>query len=225
MLRKEKGLTGCFCNRISYDFHLERKVAEIRGWPGKIIKEDRILTDKAESFKYIGMDFGFISSQVVRRSDWQKVVEGEDFGELYNSYYLMVHIIGRMMDEKFRWLYISRPLVKQRTGNDSLLNVKGVMERQRIEHSSFEKILVRHYDTKSEVFKIFFKKMVDRLPRVLANLKSKNIDYKTQFQLFKLYYSKYNSYYLLWCIVVPIFFVPNKIFYFVRKIYFRYWIK
>ncbi|MGA2775473.1 MAG: glycosyltransferase family 2 protein [Candidatus Omnitrophota bacterium] len=224
-LKKEENLTGCFCNRIPYDFRLEKKVAEVKGWPGKIMKKNRVFTDKSECFQFIGMDFGFISSQVVKRSEWQKVVEDGDFGDLYNSYYLMVHIIGRIMDNKFKWLYIDRPLVKQRTGNDSLLNVKGIIERQKIEHNSFEKILGRHYDTKSEEYLIFFKKMADRLPRALANLKSQDISYKIQFSLFRLYYSKYNNYNSFWFKIVPIFLVPNKIFILVRKIYFRYWIK
>ncbi len=224
-LKKGENLTGCFCNRISYDFQLEKKVAEAKGWPGELLKEDHIFTDKAECFRYIGMDFGFISSQIVKRSEWQKIVEGVDFGELYNSYYLMVHIIGRMMDEKFKWLYISSPLVKQRTGNDSLLINKGVIERQVIEHNSFEKILVRHYDTKSEEYRIFFQKMVNRLPRALANLKSQNIDYKTQFSLFKLYYSKYKHYWAFWFRVTPIFFSPNIVFNIIKRTYFKYLVK
>jgi abequosyltransferase len=97
-LRRDDELTGCFCNRISYDFNMERTVAEVNGWPGKIIKKDYVFMNKSECFKYIGMDFGFISSQVVRRDAWQKVVE-EKILETYTSYYLMVHIIGRMMDE------------------------------------------------------------------------------------------------------------------------------
>lgn len=223
-LIREEDLTGCFCNRISYDFQLEKKVAQIKGWPGEIGKEDRLFTDKTECFKYIGMDFGFISSQVVKRSEWQKVVESDDFGELYHSYYLMVHIIGRMMDKKFKWLYIHKPLVKQRTGNDSLLKIKGVVERQIVEHNSFEKIISRHYDKQSQEYKIFFKKMVDRLPRVIANLKSQNVDYKTQYRLLKLFYSKYNYYFSFWLEVIPIFFLPNIIFILIKKIYFKYWI-
>lgn len=224
VLRREEDLTGCFCNRISYDSQLEMKVAEIKGWPGKSIKEDRIFTDKSECFKYVGMDFGFISSQVIKRSEWQKVVEEEDFRDLCNCYYLMVHIIGKMMDKKFRWLYIDRPLVKQRTGNDSLLKNRGVIERQMIEHNSFEKIVSRHYRRKSKEYKIFFKKMVDRLPRAIANLKSQDINYRTQFRLLKLYYSKYNCYCLFWLTVIPMFFPPNIMFRLIKKMYFKYWI-
>jgi len=225
ILKENENLTGCFCNRISYDFPLEKKVAEASGWPGNIFKYNRLFTDKSECFKMIGMDFGFISSQVVKRSEWQKVVEGHDFGDLYSSYYLMVHIIGRMMENIFTWIYIDRPLVMQRTGNDSLLNVKGVLERQRIEHNNFENILIKHYDNNNIVYKAFFKKMVDRLPRVVANFKSNNIDYKTQYHLFRLYNTKYNSYYSFWLKVVPIFIIPNKIFMIIKNIYFKYWIK
>ena len=129
-----------------------------------------------------------------------------------------------MMDEKFKWLYINRPLVKQRTGNDSLLKTRGVIERQMIEHNSFEKIVSLHYDSGSKEYKEFFKKMVDRLPRVSANLKSQNINYRSQRLLLKLYYSKYNSYCLFWLKVVPLFFLPNILFVLIKKMYFKYWI-
>jgi abequosyltransferase len=224
-LKENENVTGCFCNRISYDFQMEKKVAEASGWPGKIFKNNRFFTDKSECFKFIGMDFGFISSQVVKRSEWQKVSESNDFRDLYFSYYLMVHIIGRIMDNNFIWLYIDRPLVKQRTGNDSLLNVKGVLERQKIEHNNFEIILLKHYDTKHIIYKSFFKKMVDRLPRVVANFKSNNIDYKTQYHLFMLYNSKYKGYISFWIKVVPIFIIPNKVFMIIKNIYFKYCIQ
>lgn len=224
-LKENENVTGCFCNRISYDFQMEKEVGEASGWPGKIFNNNRIFTDKSECFKFIGMDFGFISSQVVKRSEWQKVAESNDFGDLYFSYYLMVHIIGKIMDNNFMWLYIDRPLVKQRTGNDSLLNVKGVLERQKIEHNNFEKILLKHYDNNNKVYKSFFKKMVDRLPRVVANFKSNGIDYKNQFLLFMLYNSKYKGYLSFWIMVVPIFIIPNKVFMIIKSIYFKYWIK
>ena len=223
-LKRERGLAGCFCNRTSYDFQLGKRVTEAKGWPGKIFNDDHVFTDKRECFKYIGMDFGFISSQVVNRSKWQGIVKGQGFGELYNSYYLMVHIIAKMMDKEFKWLYICRPMVKQRTGNDSLLNNEGVMKRQMIEHNSFDKIVSLHYDYKSPERTIFFNKMVNRLPRVIANLKSQNVSFLTQLNLLKLLYSKYNGYYEFWIKVIPIFLLPNITFNIIKKFYFKYWI-
>jgi abequosyltransferase len=225
LLSHEKNLTGCFCNRIPYDSHMERRVAEIKGWPGKIIKADRIFKDKAEFFKCIGMDFGFISSQVVKRSTWQEIADNEVFGDLSNTYYLMAHIIARMMDREFKWLYISNPLVKQRTGNDSFLEQEGIVKRQLIEHNSFQIILDRHYDKESKVRKKFFSKMVDRLPRAIANLKSQHIGYRLQYRLLKLYYDKYKHYLAFWFKVIPVFFVPNIIFCIVKRLYFKYLVR
>jgi hypothetical protein len=201
---------------------MEKRVAEIKRWPGKIIKEDRIITDKAKFFKCIGMDFGFISSQIVKRSTWQKIVDNEVFGDLSKTYYLMAHIIARMMDSEFKWLYISKALVKQRTGNDSFLEQEGIMKRQLIEHNSFQIILDKHYDKDSKIRKEFFSKMVDRLPRAIANLKSQNIGYRLQYRLLKLYYEKYKHYLAFWFKVIPVFFVPNVIFGIVKKLYFKH---
>ena len=222
VLRKEKDLSGCFCNRVPFDFKLERKVAEVSEWPGKIFKKDRLFVEKSECIKNIGMDYGFLSAQVINRSVWKKAVGNEDYGDLYKSYYLMVHIIFKMMNENCRWLYIHRPLLMQRTGNDTLLNKEGVIKRQTVEHESFEKILNLHYDHGTEEHYVFFKKMVNRLPRVIANLKSQNINYRTQLKLIKLYYSKYNGYSLFWLKVIPIIFLPNIMFKVLKKAYFKY---
>jgi hypothetical protein len=110
----------------------------------------------------------------------------------------------------------------QRTGNDSFLKTEGVLNRQRIEQNNFEKILLLHYDRGSDVFIKFFSKMVSRLPRVVANLKSQGIGIETQYQLLRLYCSKYRDYTMFWVKVVPLFIVPNMIFKLARKIYFKY---
>jgi hypothetical protein len=201
---------------------LERKVAEINDWPGKIIKSNQLFVEKSECIRNIGMDYGFLSSQVINRSIWQKVVEDEDLGDLFKSYYLMVHIIFKMMNENCKWLYIHQPLLKQRTGNDTLLNKEGVIKRQTVEHVNLEKILSLHYDHGSEEHYAFCKKLVNRLPRAIANLKSQNISYSIQVYLFKLLHKKYKKYYRFWYLVIPIFLMPNIFFLYVKKFYFKY---
>ena len=134
----------------------------------------------------------------------------------------MVHIFFRMMNKKFKWLYIHKQLIIQRTGNDTLLNNEGIIKRQNIEHESFEKILILHYKKNSEEKFLFFKKMVNRLPRALANLKSQNIPYSTQLYILKLLFKKYKKYFRFWYTVFPIFFIPNVFFYCLKYLYFRY---
>lgn len=222
VLKKEKDLTGCFINRLSYDFKLEKKVAEASQWPGKVFTGNQLFVEKSECIKTIGMDFGFLSSQLISTARWKKALGNEDYGELYKSCYMFIHIIFKMMNENFKWLYIHRPLFMQRTGNDSFLSRVGVIDRQMIEHNGFENILTLHYNHGSEEHYVFFKKMVNRLPRVIANLKSQNISYSTQVHLFKLHLKKYRRYGRFWYSVVPVFFIPNIFLLYVKKFYFRY---
>jgi len=221
-LKKNRDLNGAFCNRVSYDSNMEKLVAETRDWPSVYFCENKIFSNKTECFKYLGMDLGFISSQIVKRAAWQKVTEKEDFKDLHQTCYLMFHIIGKMMDKKFNWLYINTPLLKQRTGNDSFLKSKGVINRQLIEHENFSKLVLLHYDRKSKEYYLFFKKMVNRLPRVIANLKSQKLDYGTQMQLFFLFLEKYHHYPLFWLKVAPLFLFPNFVFVYIRILYFKY---
>ena len=222
MLNTNKELSGCFCNRTSYDFQMQYNVAEISHWPGKVIKNNSLFTNKSECIKLIGMDFGFISSQIINRNKWLESLGNEDYGDLYKTYYFMVHVFFKMMNENFKWLYIQKELVMQRTGNDTLLNNEGVIKRQHIEHESFEKILNFHYNKNSVEYYLFFKKMVNRLPRALANLKSQNLSYSTQIYILKLYLRKYKNYFSFWYMVFPIFFIPNSFFKYLKFFYFKY---
>jgi abequosyltransferase len=225
ILTNEKMLTGCFCNRTPFDHLLEKKVAEVKGWPGRLFTDNTYLYSKSECFTKIGMDFGFISSQVVNRQFWQEIVSKNDVEDLCKTYYLMVHIIAKMMDNDVCWLYIHEPLVKQRTGNDSLLNSTGILQRQIIEHNNFEKIILRHFEKRSITYFMFFKKMVWRLPRVIANLKSQRVNIATQVGILNLYFDKYRNYRQLWFRVVPLFLIPNLFFVLIRRIYFKFLLK
>jgi abequosyltransferase len=219
-LEKNQDLTGVFCNRIPYDSFMEKPVSEVVNWPGNTLNTDKLYTKKSECFSGIGMDFGFISSQIVNRSAWQRVVSSCEFSDLTTTYYLMVHIIGKMMEKPFKWFYISKPLVKQRTGNDSLLISKGVIHRQTIEHENFDRIIRLHFHIESAEYRRFFLKMVRRLPRVIANLKAQELRFNDQTKLLKLYYRKYRHYPDFWFAAVPIFLLPNFIFKAIKKLYF-----
>jgi glycosyltransferase involved in cell wall biosynthesis len=220
ILKAHDGLSGCFCNRTSYDSELTFPVAEIKNWPSQLILNNKVYDNKAEIFEEIGMDLGFISSQIIHRAQWQKVVEAGVANEFFGTCYLMVHVIASMMNEKFNWLYINRSLVIRRTGNDSFLQHDGVLKRQQIEHKSFSIILDAHYLEKTGVRRVFFSKMVSRLPRAFANLKSQDLDIKLQSKLLNLYYQEYKSHLFFWIRVVPLFFIPNTMFKVVKKIYF-----
>jgi abequosyltransferase len=220
-LNTNREVDGCFLNRIPYDFSITNQVSEVSLWPSKFFKKNHFFTNKDECFTKIGMDFGFISSQVFNCKKWNDTFEKVKTDHLSDTYYLMVHIIASIMNNSFKWVYISDPLVIQRTGNDSLLISQGLYNRQKIEHGNFNRIILEHYEKGSKMYKKFFKKMVRRLPRVIANFKSQKINFSTQLKILKLYLKSYYMYKETWFIILPIFLTPNFIFVLLRSIYFN----
>jgi abequosyltransferase len=224
-LNKNQEIKGLFCNRVSYDKELNKRVNEIRKWPCTRAAGEEYLASKSECFKRIGMDFGYISSQIINREAWNAVVRRYDPSRLNGSMYMMVDIIASMMNSEFTWAIINRPLVMQRTGNDSILAGKGIVRRQQIEHNGFSAIINLHFERHNKEYRVFNNKMIGRLPRVIANIKSQKIEYSKQLEIFRLHIKKYHQYPVYWIKTLPIMLMPNALFTLVKRLYFRYWIK
>jgi abequosyltransferase len=225
VLDKAGEVTGIFCNRIPFNKEMTKRVNEVRQWPCRIALDVEQISSKSECFKRIGMDFGYLSSQIVRRKAWNTAISDYDTAMLDGCMYLMVDIIARMMNDLFNWKIIHRPLIKQRTGNDSILARNGIVQRQRIEHNGFEKIISLHYRKNERVYRIFNNKIISRLPRAIANIKAQNIPYSEQRSIYFLHIEKYYSYPAYWLTVLPVILIPNVVFIAVKRIYFRYWIR
>ncbi|MEK9135513.1 MAG: glycosyltransferase family 2 protein, partial [Bacteroidota bacterium] len=166
-LGKQAEVAGCFVNRCSYNSDLTHRVSEPHGWPHALLKRDYLFATKDECFEVLGIDLGFISSQVVKRALWETVVATHDLSPFYQCY-LMFYVIGLMMDRNARWLYVDRPLVIQRTGNDSFLAREGFYRRQLLEHTFLGNVVGGHYSTSGVTYRRVFRRMVQRLPRVVA---------------------------------------------------------
>lgn len=224
ILCKNENITGAFCNRVPYDKELKKRVHEARQWPCNRTIIEEYLNKKTECFESIGMDLGYLSSQIVNRNSWNMVLRSYDSSRMDGSLYMMVDIIANMMNYEFRWMIINRPLVMQRTGNDSILARIGIIQRQMIEHNGFRSIINLHYRKRDKEYRAFNNKIINRLPRVIANIKSQKVEYIQQLRIYQLHMKKYYLYPALWIKVLPIMLVPNAIFVFIKKIYFRYWI-
>ena len=220
-LREYEILSGCFCNRLPYDDQLKYRVPEIVLWPHKLLRKDHLFTDKDSCFIFLGMDLGFISSQIVNSRLWQNTIAAETLDSFFNCY-LMVYVFGLMMEDNCRWLYIDEPVVKQRTGNDSFLSRSGLYQRQIIEHEGLSKSIQAHYSEKSLIYKLVFKRMVLRLPRAVANMKSFNPPYHIQYKILALYFKKYRHYAVYWLGIIPLFILPNCLFKTIKTVYFNY---
>lgn len=114
------GITGITLNRAAYNFTLEKRWLE----PSFGREEDRLFLNAQECFYSLFTLFGFLSSQVVKRSAWLAIAEEEDLTPYFNAYAL-VYIIGRMIQKEPRWLYLHTPCVGWRSGNDSFAEQLG----------------------------------------------------------------------------------------------------
>jgi abequosyltransferase len=214
-------VSGCFLNRVPYDSTMRFRVAEINGWPHEILKSDYLFLNKESCFSVLGMDLGFISCQVVRRDLWRDAVERNDLSPYYNNY-LMLYVLGLMMNTACRWLYLDRPLVIQRTGNDSFLARDGYLKRQKMEHESLAKVIGAHYPKESRTYRKVFGKMVGRLPRVVGNMKALGVEYRCQRLLLTAYIKRYGAYLSFWTVAAPLFLLPNGVFRITKCLYFKY---
>jgi abequosyltransferase len=66
----------------------------------------------------IGDRFGYMSSVIVRRDLWTRVVEDHDL-EPYLNGYVHLYVLARSLDERSVWLCFPTRLIGYRTGNDS----------------------------------------------------------------------------------------------------------
>ncbi len=116
----DDSLTGITVNRAAYDALLQKRWME----PSFGRDQNRLFQDAPSCFSSLFVLFGFLSAQVVRRSLWLAVVEEEDVSLYFNAY-VLIYIIGRMIQKDPRWLYIHTPCVGWRSDNDSFAKQLG----------------------------------------------------------------------------------------------------
>ena len=219
-LKKYSEISGLSTNYIQYDNKLKFPVATVPASNGNRLKQNTFFYNAETCFSNIGNHIGFLSCQIVKRDHWMKIIRNNDL-TLYQNNWMMVYVIGKIIQGNKSWHYIHRNCIGQRTGNDSFM--KGdVYKRELITHLDYSNTISGIFGRDSKVYSdIFFYLASDRLPRIFANLKAKNIDLPTQIQLFKLYYYNYRGYISFWLKVFPLFMIPNIFFMILRKLYFQ----
>ena len=213
-------LTGISVNITAYDSQMKYQIHAVPSASGGRINSDHSFSDYEQCFATLGVHFGFLSGQIVNRRIWGTVVNGRVLDEFCNAW-LLVYIIGKMLEYEPRWLYIHARLVAYRSGNDSFAARLGVYKRQEITHVAYEKIVRQLFGYRSKVYdQVFHTILSDRMARSLAVIKADGCPIKIQVKLFILYLRQYWYFLLFWIKVVPIFFIPNTLFKYMRKIYF-----
>ncbi len=132
----EDTLTGISVNRIAYDYTLQQRWQE----PSKKLRQDYLFTKASTCFLSLFTLFGFLSGQVIQRKKWLAVVAEEDVSLYYNAY-VLVYIIGRMIQKDPCWLYLHTPCVGWRSGNDSFAQELGRYKRFTLDVIGYDSIV------------------------------------------------------------------------------------
>lgn len=219
-LESQEGLAGASLNYEAYDKTMSFRIRAVPPAGHDALHEDFLFDNRDRCFSVLGIHFGFLSAQVVRRTLWQEVVLEDDLTPYKGSCWMLVYVLGRVLQKNPRWLYIHRPSLQLRTGNDSFKARVGVYNRQLIAHVSYPAVINQLFGEGSSVCRNILTVLVsDRMPRTLAQIKAEDASFRLQFQLLALYTPRYWSFPTYWWKVVPLFLVPCFVFRLVRFVY------
>lgn len=143
-----ENITGITVNRVAYDFHLQKRWME----KNQGLTRDRIFLDAFSCFSSLFVLFGFLSAQIVRRSSWIAVTVEEDVSPYYNAY-VLIYIIGRMIQKDPHWQYIHSPCVGWRSGNDSFASTLGRFGRFELDVIGYSTICRGLFVNKKPLYK------------------------------------------------------------------------
>ncbi len=212
-------IAGASLNYIAYDATMSYSISTVPAAGHGALRQNHLFSDRNECLSVLGIHLGFISCQVIRRSLWTNIVENRDVSPYCNSW-IIVYIIGKMLEQNPSWFYVHDVCVRYRSGNDSFVSRVGIYHRQRISHVAYADTIGSLLPRNSTAYRNIFKILIsDRMPRTLAVLKSKGITLSGQFRLFSMYVRRYWSYPTFWIKVIPIFFVPNSLVRLTERIY------
>ena len=202
------GISGVSVNQEIYSVDMSVKIEGVPVASGKI-NADRLFNDANECFSHLGLYFGYLPGQIVKRSLWNEIAKLENLHPYFNAF-VHVYVIGRMLKANPSWLYIHRKCVANRSGNDSFLREVGVYGRQVIAHASFNKVVRDLFNSNSSTYKeVLSMALTGYMRGDLVNLKVHGASVGLQYKLLALYSKYYWRFPYYWLNVFPLFFIPN----------------
>ena len=183
----------------------------------KNLREDKLFNSAEQAFSDLGDYFGFISGQIINRKKIIEVIKSKPIVQYLTSY-IHVYLIAYMLLSTPQWVYISKPYVKWRSGNDSL-GVLGRVRRLSIDVLGFERIAGDVYGRKSETYKVVQKRICKVIvcASVMGTKESKEFSFSYFFKIIKLCTPIYWRYAVFWLRLMPICFLPFAMLVFIKS--------
>lgn len=220
-LAADPDAVGITTNYQAYDSQLKFKIRTVPALASGRLDSDLVFSSIDDLFLSLALHLGFISCQIVRTDVWNRVAEKGVESKHFNSW-IIIHMIGRCIQQGGHWIYLSTPCVGYRSGNDSFLSRLGIIRRQEITHVHFANTISYFFGKDSGVFRAVLKSLLtNRMPRTLALLKSRGLSLRDHLLLFRLYSSTYHTFPQFWLLVLPVMLVPNFLFTLLRQLYFN----
>ncbi len=209
----QEDLTGITLNRVAYDSLLQRKWME----PSMTgLQEDVLFKDPSKCFSSLFLLLGFLSAQVVKRSAWLAVAEEEDVSLYFNAY-VLVYIIGRMIQKEPSWLYIHTPSIGWRSGNDSFAAELGRFRRFKLDVVGYVVIIKALFARQKPLCKEILRKVV--LVHFLGHIRDIKFTNKGfVFQSFAVCFPRLYKVKAFWTHLLPFLCTPRCILLLLRKV-------
>jgi O-antigen biosynthesis alpha-1,3-abequosyltransferase len=223
ILASYPNISGVSVHSTAYDSRMRYPVATVPAAGRSCLTQNHFFDSAEEAFRILGIHFGFISCQVIQRRLWLEVATSVDYQPYVGSCWMLVFMIGHMLNRRPSWLYFHRPCVRNRSGNDSFIQRLGIWKRQVIAHVEFFRVLEVFYSRQTATYRAIQDIQIhDRMPRSLATLKANRMDVLLQARLALFYTKRYYDHAGYWLKVFPLFFIPGVVFRLVRKLYFSW---
>ena len=200
-------LGGMSLGYVPYDRELRRPGV---AWNPTLGRYDRevLFQDANECFSVLGHYFGFFSAQVVNRQIWREIFQ-TGVWEKYCAGFVHVFMIGSVLQQRPRWLFLPRICVGWRGGNDQLLQSVGFYERLRFDLEGCSQVFAALLGKNTRVYdKIMSTGAAVHTSAMVLNARLNNIDFKMRIKLAGLCWRYYGRYWPFWTNIIPILIAP-----------------
>jgi abequosyltransferase len=227
VIDKNPQLTTITVFRNDYNIDMTKRNPTISSFSR--INKDFVANSYDEIKKYIDLMFpyfGYISAQIVNKSLWDETLYGIDDINKYFKAYVHTYIITKMIQKYHKAMFIRKPLVGNRMGNDSFLedNHEGIIKRCLLDINGYRQIideLLKNWDNK------VYKNVTCHIATIymkqhMINVKKTRLPVSRKFWIWKKVIKTYWWIPFFWIKTFPYIIIPRPIFMVCRKFWITY---
>lgn len=214
-------IAGMTLNRVAYDFSLQTRWIE----KGALVrKKEQLFLEAQQCFEQIFPLFGFLSSQVVKRDLWVEIIKKEENSLISQcNCYLLIYVMGRMIQQDPNWLYVHIPCVGWRSGNDSFAKQLGMYGRFVLDVVGYEEVARALFKKDSSLYRKTLNKVCSsHLVAHMRGLKWKGFMKGLHFKTMVLCFPRLNKIHSFWLLFLPTLLAPTWVLKGIRFLYHKW---